>query len=459
MLTAAPSRDARNTTYRVVRPCDSGYDPARRAFNLTVDTRPAAVAYPRDPADVAAVVVDARQEGLRVAAQSTGHNLGAHGDLTAAVLVDVRELQEVRIDPVGRRVRVGAGVRWERVAPQLSELGLAALHGSSPKVGIAGYSLGGGMGWLGRRYGLQSSSVTAIELVTADGMARRVDARSDPDLFWALRGGGGNFGVVTAIEFTVYPVESLYAGTMFFPIERSGAVLHTFAALLAGLPDEQMTWASLLRFPDVLEIPEPMRGGAWVVVYGAFLGDEQRGRRLLAPVRALAPEMDTFAVVPPAALGELAMDPSDPLPYLGTHLLLRDLPVDAVDALLDAALDDDALAMVQLRHTGGALARTAPGAGARATLPGTVCLDVAGDLDDPGARRPIEAALRRIERAMSPYRAGVYPNFVEQPADASAFFDEGTWARLCQVKHRVDPTDLFRGNHHIPARRVGLARG
>ena len=266
--------------------------------------------------------------------------------------------------------------------------------------------------------------------------------------------------MVTAVEFTVYPVESLYAGTMFFPIERSGAVLHTFAALLAGLPDEQMTWASLLRFPDVLEIPEPMRGGAWVVVYGAFLGDEQRGRRLLAPVRALAPEMDTFAVVPPAALGELAMDPSDPLPYLGTHLLLRDLPVDAVDALLDAALDDDALAMVQLRHTGGALARTAPGAGARATLPGTVCLDVAGDLDDPGAaRRPIEAALRRIERAMSPYRAGVYPNVVEQPADASAFFDEGTWARLCQVKHRVDPTDLFRGNHHIPARRVGLARG
>ena len=139
--------------------------------------------------------------------------------------MDVRRLQEVSIDPSTQRVRVGAGVKWERVVPRLSEHGLAALHGSSPDVGIAGYSLGGGMGWLARKHGLQANSVTAIELVTADGVHRRVDATHEPDLFWALRGGNGNYGVVTAIEFRVFPVEELYAGAMFFPFERTGDVL------------------------------------------------------------------------------------------------------------------------------------------------------------------------------------------------------------------------------------------
>ena len=155
-----------------------------------------------------AAVDYARTNGLRVAPQATGHNADAHGALEETLLVDVRELQEISIDVDARRVRVGAGVKWGRVAPQLSKHGLAALHGSSPDVGVAGYSLGGGMGWLGRKHGLQANSVTAIELVTADGRATRVDAEHEPDLFWALRGGNGNFGVVTAIEFAVYPSRS-----------------------------------------------------------------------------------------------------------------------------------------------------------------------------------------------------------------------------------------------------------
>ncbi len=148
--------------------------------------------------------------------------------------MDVRRLQEVAIDPHAQRVRVGAGVKWERVVPRLSEHGLAALHGSSPDVGIAGYSLGGGMGWLARKHGLQANSVTAMELVTADGGHRRVDASHEPDLFWALRGGNGNYGVVTAIEFRVYPVEDLYAGAMFFPFERTADVLGAFTELTPG---------------------------------------------------------------------------------------------------------------------------------------------------------------------------------------------------------------------------------
>src|SRR5262245_48358838 len=283
------------------------------SFNLSADLRTAAVAYPRDVAEVTAAVGYARDRGLRVAAQATGHNVTAYGSLEDAVLVDVRELQEVSIDASARRVRVGAGVKWERVGPQLSELGLAGLHGSSPDVGIAGYSLGGGMGWLARKYGLQANSVTAIEIVLADGRHVRTDATHEPDLFWALRGGNGNFGVVTAIEFAVYPVEELYAGVMFFPFERSAEVLRAWSRMLPSLPEEMMTWASLLHFPDAPFVPEHVRGGSFAVVYGAFLGDEAEGRELMASVRGLGPAMDTFAMVPPAALGDLAMDPPDPL--------------------------------------------------------------------------------------------------------------------------------------------------
>src|SRR5690349_4201781 len=243
MLTATPFADlSARMSGRVVSPSDPDWDQTRPVFNLMTDVRPAAFALPADADDVAAAVAHAADAGLRVAPQATGHNAGPYGSLEDALMVDVRGLQEISIDADARRVRVGAGVKWERVVPSLSELGLAALHGSSPDVGIAGYSLGGGMGWLARKHGLQANSVTALEVVTADGEARRVDAEHDVDLFWALRGGNGNFGVVTAIEFEVYPLEQVYAGAMFFPFERAGEVLHAWAELDPALPEEMMTW-------------------------------------------------------------------------------------------------------------------------------------------------------------------------------------------------------------------------
>jgi hypothetical protein len=453
MLTAAPFTDLdAQMTGRVVTASDPDWDAVRQVFNLTTDVRPVAVVLPRDVDDVVAAVDYARDNGLRVAPQATGHNAAAHGSLEDVLLVDVRELQDISIDPEARRVRVGAGVKWERVTPRLSELGLAALHGSSPDVGIAGYSLGGGMGWLARRYGLQTNSVTAIELVTADGRPARVDAEHEPDLFWALRGGNGNYGVVTAIEFEVYPVADLYAGAMFFPFERAGEVLHAWAELLPTLPDELMTWAKLLQFPDAPDVPEPVRGGAFTVVFAAFLGGEAEGRALLRPVRDLGPAMDTFAVVPPVALGDLAMDPPDPLPIASATALLDGLPSAGVDDIVAAAGPGSGspLAMVELRHMGGALARRSPGAGARATLPGEVAMFALGvPVDDESAavtRRYLDA----VDRAVLPYRTGDYPNFVEAPSDASAFFDGDTWARLREVKALYDPSDLFKGNHHIP---------
>jgi FAD binding domain len=445
---------------RIVLPGERDWDAARQAFNLLVDQRPAAVALPADEGDVAAVVNYARRHGLRIAPQATGHNAGPLGSLEETVLVHTSGLTSVSIDAAARRVRAGSGVKWEKVTPGLSELGLAGLHGSSPDVGIAGYSLGGGMGWLARKYGLQANSVTAIELVTADGHLVRTDLSREPDLFWALRGGGGNFGVVTAIEFSVYPVEELYAGAMFFPLERASEVLHAWHELLPALPRELMSWANMLRFPDLPEVPEVVRGGSYAIVMAAFLGEEADGRALLRPVREVGPEMDTFAMVPPIALGELAMDPPDPLPYLLAHHLLDDVSSSAIDDLVAAAgpQSGSPLTMVQLRHMGGALGHKAPWAGARATLPGSISLLSLGVTPDEPAVAAVEASLETVQEALRPWRVGDYPNFVEEPTDASAFFDPDTWSRLREVKALYDPADMFKGNHHVPPAELAVAR-
>jgi hypothetical protein len=213
-----------------------------------------------------------------------------------------------------------------------------------------------------------------------------------------------------------------------------------------------MTWAKLLQFPDAPDVPEPVRGGSFTVLFGAFLGGEGEGRALLRPLRDLGPAMDTFAVVPPAVLGDMAMDPEDPLPAASTTALLSDLPSAGVDDLVSAAGPGSGspLAMVELRQLGGALGRRSPGAGARATLPGTVAMFALGVVEDEASAATARGYLESVERAVLPYRTGDYPNFVEEPSDASAFFDAHTWAGLRQVKALYDPSDLFKGNHHIP---------
>jgi FAD/FMN-containing dehydrogenase len=439
---------------RIVYPSDSDWDTAHEAFNTRVDQRPEAMVFPADEADVLTIVNYARDNGLRIAPQATAHNAGPLGELDGTIVVQTSDMQAVSIDPAAHRVRVGSGVKWEKVAPQLSDYGLAGLHGSSPDVGIAGYSLGGGIGWLARKYGMQTNSVTAIELVTADGQFIRATAQNHPDLFWALRGGGGNFGVVTAIEFAVYPVEELYSGALFFPFERASEVLHTWRELLPTFPEELMTWANILHFPPFPEIPEPFRGGSFTIIMGAFLGEEQEGRALLGRLRELGPEIDTFAMNPPSELGELAMDPPDPLPMTSGHELLEELPASVLDEFLSYAGPESdsgtSLTMFQLRHMGGALARKSPGAGARATLAGEVNLFTLAAVEGDEAAQAADQRIARIVAAAKPYRAGEYPNFVEEPADASTFFDAATWARLRQVKTAYDPQDMFKGNHHVP---------
>ena len=438
------------TIGRVVRPGDPDWDGARETFNLLIDQRPEAIAFPEDERQVAAVIAHARDEGLRVAPQATGHNPSPLGSLEGSLILNTSALTGVSIDAAARRVRVGAATRWESVTPALSDLALAGLHGSSPDVGIVGYSLGGGIGWLARKYGMQANAVTAVELVTADGHLVRTDAVHEPELFWALRGGGGNFGVVTAIEFAVQPVRELYCGALFFPVQRTAEVLHTWSELLPALPEEITSWVNVLHFPPLPELPEPLRGRSYAVVMAAFLGSEADGRGLLRPLRELGAAMDTFAMQPPIALSELAMDPPDPLPYRTSHALIDELPSAAIEDVARIAGPGSALTLVNFRHMGGALARPADGAGARATLPGEVSMFALGVVPDAGTEPAVLAELDAVSAAVAPYRAGDYPNFVEEPTDASAFFDPETWDRLRRVKALYDPQDVFKGNHHVP---------
>src|SRR5438067_3018352 len=315
----------------LLTPADPGWDDARRAWNLAVDQRPFAVALVESAEDVVAVVRFARLHGLRVAPQGTGHGASSLESLEDVILVKTERLRRVEIDAAGRRSRAEAGALWGDVVEPAAEQGFVVLHGSSPDVGVVGYSLGGGMGWLARSRGLSANSVTAVELVTADGRLVRADHDDEPDLFWAVRGGGGNFGVVTAIEIALYDTPKLYAGAMFWPVERAGEVLHAWREWVETVPDEVTSVGRILHFPPLPMVPEPLRGGSFAVIEAAFAGPEAEGEELLRPLRQLAPAMDTFAAVPPTALQTLHMDPPQPVPGIGDGMFLDELPAEAID--------------------------------------------------------------------------------------------------------------------------------
>ncbi len=267
----------------VIEPEGKGWGAATQAFNLAFTQEPELVAVPADEQDVVTIVDFARANGMQVAPQRTGHNAEPLGAMDNVILVKTDALQGVEIDAKRRIARVRSGAKWGDVVPRASELGLAALHGSTPDVSVAGYSLGGGVGWYARKLGLSTNSVTAIEVVTADGRLRRVDHENDAELFWALRGGGGNFGIVTALEVQLYSIPEIYAGVLFFPWERSAEVLHAWNAWTPTIPDEVTSVGRILQFPPLPELPEPLRGQKFVVVEAVYMGDEAERFGAAAP--------------------------------------------------------------------------------------------------------------------------------------------------------------------------------
>jgi FAD/FMN-containing dehydrogenase len=436
----------------VFTPGDRGYDEARRAWNLTTDERPAVVVMAESATDVVQAVRFARSRGMRIAPQGTGHGSEPLEPLAGAMLLRTVRLRGVRIDPAARTARAEAGALWQDVTVPAGQHGLAALAGTSPNVGVTGYTLGGGMGWLARRHGLAANSVTAVEIVTADGRLRRADANHEPDLFWAVRGDGGNIGVVTALEMRLYPVRELYAGALFFPVQRTAEVLRAWRAWTDTVPDEVTSLGRILRFPPIPEAPEHLRGRSFALVEAAYLGDAGAGAALIQPLRQLGPELDTFATIPVPALQQLNMDPDQPVPNQGDGAFLADFPAAAIEALVaEAGPDAHApLASIEVRHLGGALARPAPGGGVLAMIDAKYVI-FAGDFTPTPelaavARRNVQA----VKDALAPWHASYdYYNFEETPAPASAVLPSASYRRLQQIKAAYDPAQAIISAHPV----------
>jgi hypothetical protein len=436
---------------RLSRPGDPDWDVARAAWHLEVDQRPDAVVVAGSVHDVVATIEAARALGLRVAPQSTGHNAAPLGDLSGTVLLKLERLRHVQVDPVARTARVEGGALWGDVTPAAAAHGLAALAGSSPDVGVSGYTLGGGVSWLARSHGLAANSVLALEVVTADGVLRRVDADHDPELFWALRGGGGSFGVVTALEIRLHAISEVHAGVLFFPIDRASEVLHSWREWTATVPESVTSVGRVLRFPPLPELPPFLSGQSYVVVEATCQLDQAEADELLAPLRALGPAVDTFATVPMTALSQLHMDPPGPVPGKGDGALLTSLPREAVDALVRAAGPDvdSPLLSVELRHLGGMLAPGRMQGGATSALDGEYLMFAVGITPTPEAGATVMAAVDAVQHALAPWVRGCYVNFAERTKAGTSLFGS-SYQELCLVKHAYDPDDLVRSNHPIP---------
>jgi hypothetical protein len=450
-------------TGRVVTPDDPGWDEARSAWNLAIDQRPAAVVLVDSVDDIVQTILRARDLGLGVAAQGTGHNAGplaARDGLADVILLRTSAMRGVHVDPDRRIARVEAGALWGDVVAAAAPHGLAALAGSSHDVGVVGYTLGGGVSWLSRSHGLASNHVLAVELVTADGVLRRVDAEHDPELFWALRGGGGDFGVVTALEFSLFPIAEVVAGTLFFPLERSEEVLLAWAEWTATVPDSVTSVGRVLRFPPMPELPPFLSDKSFVVVEATIQESPARADDLLAPLRALGPDIDTVHPQPVAELLALHMDPPAPVPGYGDGVLVRELTPDAVRAFVDAVGpdSDSVLLAAELRHVGGALdpgfAR-ASAAERGAPAPGAVAgfdaeyLAYGVAIAVPGTEAVLVASVGRLLSGLEPWRAEQdYLNFAEHHRTAEQLFGDALH-RLRVVKDAFDPTGVIRSNHPV----------
>ncbi len=435
----------------VLVPSSPGWDQARAVFNLDVEQNPAMVAIPSDADDVVTLVRYAANHQMQVVPQRTGHNAGPLESLAGTLLLRTDRLTTVHLDAERRKAVVGAGAKWADVVPLTSQLGLAALHGSTPDVSVVGYSLGGGLGWYARAHGLSANSVVAIQLVTPDGNRRWVSHAHEPDLFWALRGGGGSFGVVTAIEIKLYPVEAVYAGVLFFPLERSAAILKAWVEWTRTVPESVTSVGRMLSFPPTEDVPAALRGRSYAVIEAVFLDDEVAGSRMLEPLRTLGPTMDTFATQPPAGIAELHMDPQHPLPYDTDHLVLSDVTDEAIDNLVAAIGPGSGseLVSVEIRHLGGALSRDHADHGALGRMPGEYLLFGVGATPGSAERRAVHVSLDAMVSSMAHLESGRYYNFSEHPTDPAIHFPPATYARLQRIQAKVDPHNVIRANHAI----------
>jgi FAD/FMN-containing dehydrogenase len=442
--TASPVEELRTRIAgSVVEPCDDAYAAHATPWNLAVPMAPAAVVVPACAEDVAETVRVARAAGLTVGVQATGH--GAVSSLAGSLLVSTRDLDEVTVHAEERWARVGAGVKWARVIDAASPHGLAPLNGSSSDVGVVGYITGGGVGPMARTFGIAADTVRAIEVVTGDGELRRVTPTEHPDLFWALRGGKGAGGIVTAVEIDLLPLSEFYGGALFFDGADAGAVIDAWRTWSAFLPEQATTSFAILQLPPLPGVPPQLAGRMTLSVRFLWTGDATEGARLLDQLRAVAtPIIDDASVRPYAAVDSVHTDPVDPMPSAEASTLLREFPEKAVGRLLALAGPESPSpqVLVEVRQLGGAYARPGRHASAFDHRDARYSLLAVGIPMDPRVA-PHQSTLLEAFADLS--TGGVWPNFAapHDAVSAARAYTPQTQARLARIARTYDPDGVL----------------
>ena len=429
---------------RVSTPGDQGYATERLSWHRAIDPLPAMVAEAADDWDVLAAVTMAREHGLPFAVQSTGHGTVVPAD--GALLLKTARLSSVEVDPGSRVARVGAGARWSDVVEAAARYCLAPLSGTA-SIGVAGYTLGGGAGWLSRKYGYAADSLCRAELVTADGRAVVASPDENPDLFWALRGGGGNFGVVTALEFRLYPVDRLWGGMALYRADRAEETLARYREWALAEPDELTTAVMLMRMPPDPAVPEPVRGKQVLAIRALYLGRagdaewamdplfEAAGEPLVGGFRPMSfPETTTITGPAPAPIA------------MRQHI---DLFAELSDELIDVLMEPGP-AGIEIRHWGGAMGRTSPESGPIGHRHVPFSVMAGAPYAAAGGRDAVDSYMDALVSRLRPHATGgTFLNFLTDPDRTRSAYTPEDYQRLLEVKRAWDPDNFFSHNHNI----------
>jgi FAD/FMN-containing dehydrogenase len=431
----------------VLLPGDTGYDPARQVWNGMIDRRPGIIALCAGAADVISAVNFARTQNLLVSVRGGGHNITGSAVCDGGLAIDLSPMRGIRVDPRARTVRAQGGVTWGELDHETQAFGLATTGGFVPSTGIAGLTLGGGFGYLMRRFGLACDNLRSVDIVTADGELRTAGPSENEDLFWGVRGGGGNFGVVTELEYQLHPVGPLVLGGLIIhPIERAQEVVQFYRTYSSSTPDELIVHLAFIVLPE---------GPPAVAFIPCYSGDLERGEEVIAPLRAFGPPMaDTVTALPYAALQALGgpMFPAGRLNYWKSSFL-HDLSDTAIDIMIDhfAAMPSP-FSGVFLEQLGGAMSRIGPHGTAFGDRSAPWNLIVTSEWTDPAeSERNVQWA-RGLWMAMRPFlREGVYINYLDRGEEdrIRAAYGAENYERLVALKNKYDPTNFFRLNHNI----------
>ncbi|MFL6117324.1 MAG: FAD-binding oxidoreductase [Catenulispora sp.] len=437
----------------VLTPKSPRYDDARRIFATHIDRRPAVIARVATVDDVARVIAHARDTGSELAIRGGGHSPAGHG-MSDGIVIDLSALRSFELDLARRTAWAGAGLTAGAFTAAAGDAGLATGFGDTGSVGIGGITLAGGIGFLVRKHGLTIDNLLAAEIVTADGRLRHVDAQTEPELFWALRGVKGNFGVVIALEFDVFPLSRLYAGSIYFPGERTADVLRAWTAWHPSTPETMVTSIAVMRMRAIPDVPEPLRGKFLVSVRIAYNGTTADGQRMVGPLRAVAPAvLDTVRDMPYTEVASIHNEPTDPVPYYERGIMLRELPAQAQDKLIELVGPDaeTTLVMAELRALGGAWDRepAVPDAVATRGLPYSLLGVSAGPLSQ---EQQLKRSVAELLDGMKPWQSDRrYVNNLapDEAADAAAIYGPERYERLSSIKRTYDPANMFRLNHNV----------